>query len=102
MNLDRPGLQFHGFAVARQVIGAFALDLDRRILRRDLLDQAGKAGQQFPDRLGGGPERAGLGDPPLGVVGVAFLVLVVGIVGLISMRSLGNAATAIGDRKSVV
>ena len=49
MNLDRAGLQFDGFAVPRQVIGAFALDLDRRVLRRDLLDQAGEAWQQGPD-----------------------------------------------------
>src|SRR4029079_13496355 len=41
-NLDRPGLQFDGFAGPRQIIGAFALDLDRGILRRDLLDQAGE------------------------------------------------------------
>src|SRR3954470_10570284 len=73
MNLDRPGLQFDGFAVPRQVIGAFALDLDRGILRRDLLDQAGELRQQRPDRVGRRPERARLGYPALGIVGVALL-----------------------------
>ena len=73
VNLDRPRLQFDGFAVARQIIGALALDLDRGILRRGLLDQAGKARQQVPDRLGGGPESLVLTDPALGVVGIAFL-----------------------------
>ena len=53
VNLDRARLQFDGLAVARQIIGALALDLDRGILRRDLLDQAGEARQQGPDRLGG-------------------------------------------------
>ena len=73
VNLDRPRLQFDGLAVARQVIGALALDLDRGILRRGLLDQAGELRQQVQNRLGGGPEFAGFDDAALGIVGVAFL-----------------------------
>ncbi len=52
MNLDRARLQLDGLAVARQIVGALALDLDRGILRRRLLDQAGKARQQGQNRLG--------------------------------------------------
>src|SRR5450759_4078902 len=73
MNLDRPGLQFDGLPVTRQIIGALALDLDGGVLRRNLLDQAGEPRQQFPDRLGGGPDLAGLDDLALSIVGIAFL-----------------------------
>ncbi len=73
MNLDRPRLQFHGLAVPRQIVGALALDLDRRILRRDLLDQAGESRQQVPDRFRRGPLIAGLGHLSFGIVGIAFL-----------------------------
>ena len=37
-DLDRPGRKFHRLAVAGEVIGALAVDLDRRIARRHLLD----------------------------------------------------------------
>src|ERR1700759_5261323 len=43
--------QFHDLAVARQVVGALALNLDRGIARRGLLDDAGELRQQRPDRL---------------------------------------------------
>ena len=52
VNFDRTRLQVDGLAVARQVIGALALDLDGGVLRRDLLDQAGELRQQGPDFLG--------------------------------------------------
>src|SRR5665213_1572449 len=73
MNLDRTGLQLDGLAVARQIVGPLALDLDRGILRRGLLDQPGEAGQQFANRLSGGPQLAGSDDPALGIVGVPLL-----------------------------
>src|ERR1700694_1839089 len=73
VNFDRPRLQFDGIAVARQIIGALALDLDGGILRRDLLDPGGGLRQQVPDRTGTRPAIAGVGDPALGIVGVAFL-----------------------------
>src|SRR6185369_10784607 len=50
-----------------------ALDLDRGILRRDLLDQAGELRQQRPDRVGRRPDLAGLDHPALGIVGIALL-----------------------------
>ena len=74
VNLDRPGLQIDGLAVPRQIIGALALDLDRGILRRDLLDYAGKARQQGGNRLRRGPESSlVLTVAALGIVGIAFL-----------------------------
>src|SRR5215210_3608561 len=73
VNLDGTGLQFDGLAVARQIIGSLALDLDRGILRRDLLDQAREPRQQGSDRLGRGSDLTGLDDPALGIVGVALL-----------------------------
>ena len=39
VDLDRPALQFDLLAVAGEVIGPLALDLDGRIARRDLLDR---------------------------------------------------------------
>src|SRR6185369_62467 len=50
-----------------------ALDLDRGILRRDLLDPAGELRQQRPDRVGRRPDLAGLDHPALGIVGIALL-----------------------------
>ena len=73
MNLDLAGLQGDGFAVAGEVIGAFALNLDGRELRRGLQDRSGELRQQRLDRLGGRPGVGGLGRTALDVVGVAFL-----------------------------
>src|ERR1019366_5295741 len=73
VNFNRPRLQFDDFAVARQIVGTFALDLDGGVLRRDLLDHAGELRQQVANRPGGGPDIAGSGDPALGIVGIAFL-----------------------------
>ena len=69
----RSRLQRHGFAVARQVIGPLALDLDGGILRRGLFDLAGELRQQLGNRLGGGPDVAGFDNAALGIVGIAFL-----------------------------
>src|SRR5207248_9983675 len=63
----------HGFAVPGQIIRALALDLDRGILRRDLIDHAGEARQQGPDRFRRRPQFAGLRYPAFGIVGVALL-----------------------------
>src|SRR5947207_14777809 len=73
VDLDRPRLQRDALAVARQIIGALALDLDGGVLRRDLLDQAGEPRQQVQDPVRGGPDIAGLGEPALGVVCFSFL-----------------------------
>src|SRR4029077_6678483 len=73
MNLDRPRLQFDGLAVACQIVGPLALDLDRGILRRSLLDEPREPRQKGGNRLRRGPDLAGPDDTALGVVGVAFL-----------------------------
>src|SRR6202048_4455101 len=73
VNLDRAGLQVDGFAVASEIIGALALDLDGGVLRRGLLDQAGESRQQFPYSLRRRSEVAGLDGAALGIVGVALL-----------------------------
>src|SRR4051812_48463488 len=73
VNLDQTGLQFDGLPVAREIIGSLALDLYRGKLRGDLLDEAREPRQQGSNRLGRGSDRAGLDDPALGIVGVAFL-----------------------------
>src|SRR3954464_9730051 len=73
VNFDGTWLQFDGLAVPCQVIGALPLDLDRGILRRDLLYLACEPRQPVADSLPGGAEIAGFHDPPLGVIGVAFL-----------------------------
>src|ERR1700733_5614847 len=73
VNLDRARPQLDDFAIPRQIIGALALDLDRRILWRGLLDHAGKSREQLPNRCRGGPAVAGLGNATLGIVGIPFL-----------------------------
>src|SRR5262245_28190652 len=73
VNLNRPWGQFDLLAVPRQVIGSLALHLDSRILRWDLLDQPGEAGQQRRNRLRRRAELTGFDDLALGVVGVALL-----------------------------
>src|SRR5260370_24998524 len=72
VNLDGARLQFHSLAVARQIVGTLALDLDGGVLRRDLLDQPGEPRQQAGNRSGPPPEPGPLDDPALGIVGIAF------------------------------
>src|SRR5579872_5536978 len=72
MDLDGARLQLDPLAVPRQIIGPFALNLDRGILRRDLFDQSGEAGQERLDRLGRRPDPARPDDAALGIVGVAL------------------------------
>ena len=49
VDMDRARSDGEGFAVARPVVGARAVDLDGRIGRRGLLDEAGEARQQRLD-----------------------------------------------------
>src|SRR5258706_4372555 len=73
VDLDWPGLKIDRLAVAGEIVGALAVDLDRRILRRHLRDGAGVARQQRLDR---GAVRARIAhghDAAVGVVGVALL-----------------------------
>ena len=61
-----------GFAVAGEVIGTFAIDLDRRKRRRLLHDFAGEARQQSLHRRQVGPRLAGLRRLAFGVVGIGL------------------------------
>jgi hypothetical protein len=54
VDLDRPRFQRDALAVARQIIGPLALDLDGGVLRGDLLDQADEPRQQVQDRIWAG------------------------------------------------
>ena len=72
-DLDRAGFQLHRLAVAGEIIGALALDLDGGIARRHLLDDAGKGRQQRANLVWAGATVAGLDHPALGVVGIPFL-----------------------------
>src|SRR5262249_626036 len=49
-NIDRAGFEADGLAVARDVVGALAGDLDGGELRRHLRDAAGEVRQQRTDR----------------------------------------------------
>src|ERR1051326_7553450 len=73
VNLDSARLQFDGLAVARQVVGALAVDLDGRKTRRNLLDRAGKTRQLGAYCRRVRPDRARCRNAAFGVVGVAFL-----------------------------
>ncbi len=73
VDLDRAGLEFHRFALAGEVIGPLAFDLDGGIARRHLFDHAGKGWQQGVDGVGRRPPVAGFDHAAFGVVGVALL-----------------------------
>ncbi len=73
MDLHRPRRQFDVLAVARQIIGALALDLDRGVFGGDLFDQPGESRQQLPNRFRRGPNVARTDDAALGVGGVGLL-----------------------------
>src|SRR5262249_8735723 len=64
---------FHGFALARQIVGPLAFDFDRREARRHLLDRSSEARQR---RFDGSALRAAFArihHTAFGVVGVASL-----------------------------
>src|SRR4029078_1084805 len=71
-DLDRPGQKLNLLAVAREIIGTLALDLDCRIARRDLLNEHSGFRQQWSDGFRGGPFSAGRNDASFSIVGVAF------------------------------
>src|SRR5712671_2435500 len=73
VNLDRAGLEIDRLAVAGEIVGALAVDLDRRILRRHLRDRAGVARQQRLDRGAGRARLAHGRHAAVGIVGVALL-----------------------------
>ena len=49
MNLDRARFELDDLAVAREIVGALAVDLDGRVARRHLRDRAGEARQERAD-----------------------------------------------------
>src|SRR3954447_13991719 len=61
------------FAATSDVVGALAQHLDRRVLRRNLLDQALEPGERVADRLVGRPLIAGGDHRSRSVVGIAGL-----------------------------
>src|SRR6516165_5933376 len=73
MNLDWSGRELDDLAVTCQIIGSLALDLDRGIPRRDLLDHAGELREQGTDRTRQRPGIAGLDHAALAVVGITLL-----------------------------
>jgi hypothetical protein len=73
MNVHRACRQLHHLALAGEVVGALALDLERREARRHLLDGSAEARQQRGDRLGRRPRRTRFDNAALGIVGVALL-----------------------------
>ena len=89
-------------AAPGNVVGALALHLDRRILRRDLLDQADELRQRRADLVVGRPLLAGGGDRAGGVVGVARLAEAQReLVGLARVHDVGHGLgrLAHGDRQ---
>src|SRR5262245_920814 len=73
VDLDRTGLELDHLTVAREIIGALAVNLDGREARWDLRDRAGELREDRADVVDGGPCSAGGINAPLGVVGVALL-----------------------------
>src|SRR6202040_3188342 len=72
MNCNGASRQFRHLAATRQIIGAFAIDLDRGKGGRPLLEQPGKSRQQRFDLSRRGTY-LGLRDSlPLAIVGVGF------------------------------
>src|SRR6478672_8086397 len=72
MDFDRAGAQLYRLAVAREIVGALALDLDRRKARRNLLDGAGEARELRADGVFARARVAFLRDAAFRVVGVAL------------------------------
>src|SRR5690606_11541882 len=72
MDGHRTRLDLDRFAASREIVGALATDLDRRVGRRPLHDLAGKARQAGEDRATVGPGLGGRRDGPVGIVAVGL------------------------------
>src|SRR5262245_3134909 len=94
VNLDRAGLQLDHLAVAGEIIGALAIDLDGREARWNLRDGAGELRKDRADVVGRGPRSAGGINAPLGVVGVALLAPAHGE--LIDLASIHHKRNGLG------
>src|SRR6187431_291390 len=73
VDFDRPGLQVDGLAVAGEVVGSLAADLDRRVLRRYLRDGPGVARDERFDGDAVRTELARRDHAAVGIVRVALL-----------------------------
>ena len=103
VNGDGPRLQFDKLALAREIIGALAGDLDRRILRWRLQNIPDKPGQQRGDRAGFGSRVALADDLAVGVVGVGLGAPAHGEeIGLLAILHEGHGlgGLAEGDRQN--
>ena len=72
MDDDFAGVQFDDLAVAREVVGALAGDLDGGIARRHLRDDPGEPGKCGLDGLHGRAQVARGDRAALGVVGIGL------------------------------
>ena len=72
VNCHRTRGQHRRLAATRQIVGALAIDLDRRTGRRQLLDRPNKPRQQREDAGASGPRVRLRGKPAIGIVGVGF------------------------------
>src|SRR5664279_1385144 len=98
-NFYRAGLKFHHLAVAGEVIGALAVDLDGGIARRHLLDGAGIGRQQSANGLRRGALIAAGDGAAFGVVGVPFLAPAHGkLVELAAVHHEGNGLGRFAER----
>src|SRR3954471_4668525 len=99
MDVHRPCCELDLFTIAGQIIGALAVDLNGRELRRDLLDDAGKDRQQRLYRLPRRPRLARPDNTTLGVVGVPLLAPLDGeAVGLAAVHHEGNSLRGLAHR----
>src|SRR5512144_1910826 len=71
-DLDRPGCKFHLLAVTGEIVSPLSLDLDRRVSRRNLLNDAGVGRQKRMHCLRRGPFLAYGNGATFGVVGIAL------------------------------
>ncbi len=102
VDFDFAGRDINGFALARQIIGAVAVDLDGGKLRRNLLDETGIARQEITDRLLVRTDFRRTGSLPLHVVGRAFLPPGHGeFINLAAIHDVGNGLRRIakGNRQ---
>ncbi len=71
-DLDRPRRKFHLLSVTGEIVSSLSLDLDRRVARRNLLNEAGVGRQKRMHCLWRGPFLAFGNGAAFGVVGIAL------------------------------
>src|SRR4029077_14814902 len=73
VDVDRARLQHNLLAVAGEIVGTLALDLDGGEFRRHLRDRSGEGGETGPDGVRGRTIVRGCDDTAFRIVGVALL-----------------------------